>query len=115
MHLEAIDARLVTAGALLGVESRVHLEQNGVEGGTKIGTVDGGVAGGFRVVNVFTLRAVQLDSALVGDVGLAHGQQSMAIAHHTRTLAKVALLVLLKLVDVSIQFRPNPAVVHVPF
>lgn len=68
-----------------------------MEGGAEVGTVDGGVAGGFGVVDVFAFRAIEFDGAHVGKIGLAHRQEGMAITHDARTLAKFAFLVLVKL------------------
>lgn len=101
VYLEAVDSGLVATQALLRVQGGIHLEEDGVEGGAEVGTVDGGVAGGFGVVDVFAFGAVELDGALVGEVGLAHGEERMAFAHDARTLAKVAFLVLVKLWCVS--------------
>lgn len=55
------------------------------------------MAGGFRVVDVFAFRAVELDSAHIWEVMLAHGQEGMSVAKHTGTFAKVAFLILVKL------------------
>lgn len=97
MYFESVDSGLVASQALLGVQGGIHLEEDGVEGGAEVGTVDGGVAGGFGVVDVFAFGAVEFDGALVGEVGLAHGQEGMAFTQDARTLAKVAFLVLVKL------------------
>lgn len=97
VYPEAVDPGLVATQALLGVQCGIHLEQDGVEGGAEIGTVDGGVAGGLGVVDVFAFGAVEFDGAHIGEVGLAHGQKGVAFTQDTRTLAKVALLVLVKL------------------
>lgn len=55
------------------------------------------MAGGFRIVNVFAFGAVELDSAHVWEVMLAHGQERMSIAKHAGTFAKVAFLIFVKL------------------
>ena len=53
MHLEAEDLGLVAPSGLRGDQRRVDLEEHVVEGGAEVGAVDGGVFGGFRVVDVF--------------------------------------------------------------
>lgn len=55
------------------------------------------------VVDVLALRAVELHSAHVGKIGLAHREKRVPVTHNTRTFTKVTLLVLVKL-DVSISW-----------
>lgn len=97
VDLETIDPGFVATATLLGVEGGVNLEQDGVERGTEVRAINGGMARRLGVVDILTFRAVQLHSALVRQVGLANGQERMAIAHHTGALSKVAFLVFLKL------------------
>lgn len=95
---EAVDPGLVSFLRLLRDQRGVDLEQDVLEGGAEVGAVDGGVAGGFRVVEVFTFGAVELDGLDVGVVRHAHGEERVVFAHDARTLAEIALLVFLQLV-----------------
>lgn len=85
--------------ALLRDERRVDLEEDVVEGGAEVGAVDGGVAGGFRVVDVLAFGAVHLDGFLVRDVGLTHGEERVRVADYTRAFAKVGFFVLVELIN----------------
>lgn len=54
--------------ALWRDKSRIDLEKDVREAGAKVGTVDGGVAGGFRRIHVFAFGAVELDGFLLSKV-----------------------------------------------
>lgn len=97
VHFEAVDSGFIAAHALLGVQGGIDLEQDRVEGGSEVGTVDGGVSGGFRVVDVLALGTVELDGAHVRKIGLTHGQKRVSLADNAGALSKVAFLVLVKL------------------
>lgn len=97
VHLEAVDARDVALDALGGDEGRVDLEDDVVERGAKVGAVDGGVARGFRVVEVLAAGAVELDGLEVGDVGEAHGEEGVGVAVDARAFAEFGLFVLVEL------------------
>lgn len=68
-----------------------------MEGGAEVGTVDGGVPRGFRIVDVFALGAVHLDGLLVGDIGLAHREERMRVADDAGAFAEVGFFVFVKL------------------
>jgi hypothetical protein len=97
MNLEPVDARLVATDALLRDESGVNLEQHAVEGAAKVGAINGRVARGLGVVDVFALGAVEANGAHAGNIMLAHGKERVTFAHNAGALAKVALLVLVNL------------------
>ena len=97
MDLEAVDAGDVALNRLEGHEGRVDLEEDVVEGGAKVGAVDGGVSGRLWVVRVLAARAVELDGFEVRDVGEAHREEGVGLAHDAGAFAKVALLVLFEL------------------
>lgn len=99
MNLEAVDLGFVATDALLRDQSGVDLEEDVVERSSKVGSVNGGVARGLRVVDILALGAIQLDRVDVGQVGQAHGEKRLLLAQDTGTLAKVALLVLIQLHD----------------
>ncbi len=58
MDLEAVDPRSISIIALGWNQRWVDLEDNVVEGGAKVSSVDGRMAGGFRIVDIFAFRAV---------------------------------------------------------
>lgn len=97
MYFETVDAGDVAFGALLGDEGWIDLEYDVMERSTEVGTIDRGVTGGFRVVNVFALSTIQLDCLLVWEIGLAHREERVRVTHDAGAFAKVSLLVLLKL------------------
>lgn len=68
-----------------------------MEGGSEVGAVDGGVSRGLRVVDVFAFAAVEFYGFGVGVVGEAHGEETVASAHYSRTFAEVAFLVFFQL------------------
>jgi hypothetical protein len=72
-----------------------------VEGGPEVGAVDYGVPRGLGVVEVFATRAVQFYRGGVGDVGLAHGQERLRVAHYAGAFAEVGFLEFLELESVS--------------
>lgn len=92
MHPEPVDLRFVAALGLWRQEAGVHLEEDVMERGAEVGAIDDGVAGGFWIVEVLAARAVELDSADVGVVVLAHGEQILTFAGKARAFAEVALL-----------------------
>jgi hypothetical protein len=71
VHFETKDLRLMSSLRLLRDQRRIDLEENVVERRAKVCPVDGGVAGGLRVVDVFALGAVELDRLESGEVGEA--------------------------------------------
>ena len=77
-----------------------------MEGGTEVCTVDGSVTGGFGVVEVFAFWAVEFDGLLARVVGLAHWQERLGVAEHTRAFAEVGFLVLVEL-PVVLAWYPN--------
>jgi hypothetical protein len=97
VHLESVDPWYVSLVGSRWDESRVDLEDDIVERSTKVGTVNGGVAGRFGVVKIFTFGAVQFDSLDIRIVGLAHRKERVCLAHYSGTFAEVAFLVFLKL------------------
>ena len=97
MHLKAVHARYVSLGALGGDERRVDLEDDVVKRSAKVGAIDSGMPGRLGVIYVLTARTVQLYGLRGWDVGEAHGEQRMGVAHHTGTFAEVSLLVFLEL------------------
>lgn len=97
MDLEAEDLGDVTLHGLDGDESGVNLEQDVLEGSAEVSAVDGGVAAGFRVVDVLAFAAVELDRLDVGQVGHAGWEERLGFADHAGTFAEVGLLVFLEL------------------
>ena len=104
MHTEAVDPRLVAALCLCRRESRVHLEEDVVEGRSEVGAVDHGVSRGLGVVEVLAARAVELHGGRLGNVGLAHGQEGLCAAHDAGTFSEVGFLELLELVVVMLAY-----------
>ena len=94
MNFETVDAGNVALLGLLGDEGRVDLEEDVVERRAEVGTVDGCVSRGLRVVEIFAFRAVEFDCLLTGVVGLAHWQEWLRVAEDTGTFAEVGFLVL---------------------
>jgi hypothetical protein len=97
VNFEAIDPWRVSFVALWRDEGGVNLKENVVKRGTKIGAIDGCMARGFGVVDIFTLGTVELDCFKVRVVRLPHRQQSLGFTHDSRALAKIVFLVLFKL------------------
>lgn len=97
VYFEAVDARDVSLDALGGDERWVDLEDDVVEGGAEVGTVDGGVTGGLWVVEILAAGAVELDWFEVGDIGEAHGKEGMGVAVDARAFSKLGLFVLVEL------------------
>lgn len=97
MYFEAVDARDVSLDALGGDERRVDLEDDVVEGGAEVGTVDGSVARRLWVVEILAAGAVELDGFEVGDIGEAHGEEGMGVAVDARAFPKLGLLILVEL------------------
>lgn len=97
MHFEAVDLGLVAAAGFFGDEGWVDLEEDVVERGAEVGAVDGGVARGLGVVEVFAFGAVELYAFLVRDVGEAHGEEGVVLAHYAGAFAEVAFFVFFEL------------------
>lgn len=97
MDLEAEDARHVPFQTLCRYQRRVDLEDDVVEGGAKVGSVDGGVAARLRVVHVLAAGAVELDGFNVGDVRQAHGEERVVKAVDAGAFAKLGFLIFFKL------------------
>lgn len=97
MYFEAVDAGDVSLDALGGDERRVDLEDDVVEGGAEVGTVDGGVTRRLWVVEVLAAGAVEFDWFEVGDIGEAHGEEGMGVAVDARAFSKLGLFVLVEL------------------
>jgi hypothetical protein len=55
------------------------------------------VARGFGVVEVFAFGAKEFDGGGVGDVGLAHGEEGLLVAHYAGAFAEVAFFVFFEL------------------
>ena len=97
MDLEPENPRLVPPDRLLRDQSRVDLEQDVLERGPEIGAVDGGVARGFGVVEVFAFGAVEFYGLHVGEVGHAGGEEGVRFAVDAGASAKVVFLVFFEL------------------
>lgn len=97
MHLEAEATGLIAANALLGKQSRINLEEHAVERSAEVSAVDRSMTRRLGVVDILALGAVQANSALVGNVVLAHGQEGVSITHNTGAFAEIAALVFLNL------------------
>lgn len=97
MHLEPKHAGHVPCRGFLRNEERVDLEKDVLEGGAEVGAVDGGVSGGFRVVEVLALGAVEFDELGVGGIGHAGGEEMVCFAVDAGAFAEVAFLVFLEL------------------
>ena len=104
MYLEAENAWHMPCLTLLRDQGRVDLEENVVEGGAEVGAVDGGVARGLWVVDVLTFGAVHLHGFLVGDIGLAHGEEWVGVADYAGTFAEVGFFVFVKLENSKREF-----------
>jgi len=74
VYLEAINSWDVSIVALCGDEGGVDLEYDVVEGGAEISTINGGMARGFWIVDIFTSSTVEFHCLNVRIVGLSHGQ-----------------------------------------
>ena len=68
-----------------------------MERGTKVSAINVSMARGFGVIKVFAFAAEKLDGLDVGDVGHAGREEGMRLAHYTRALAEIALLIFLAL------------------
>lgn len=77
MNLESKDLGFISLRALGWQHSRVDLEQDVVEGATKVGAVDLSVAGGLWVIKVFAFDAVEFYGRVVGRVVLAHREKGL--------------------------------------
>lgn len=97
MHLEAEDLRFVAANGFIWDEGGVDLEDDVMEGGTKVGAIDSRVAGRLWIVDIFAFGTVELDGLHICDVGQSHGEEVLLFAVDARTFAEVALLVLIEL------------------
>lgn len=61
MNSKSEDLGLVSFATLLWYECWIYLEENVVEGSTKVGTIDLSMSGGFGVVDVFTSSTEEFD------------------------------------------------------
>lgn len=68
-----------------------------MEGSAEVGAIDDGVAGGFRIIEVFAACAVEFYGGGVGDVGLAHGEERLGVAEDAGAFAEVGFFELLEL------------------
>lgn len=68
-----------------------------MEGGAEVGSVDGGVAGGFGVVDVFAFGAVEFHGFDAGEVGEAHWEEGVVLTHDAGTFSEVGFLVFVEL------------------
>ena len=68
-----------------------------MEGSAEIGAVDGCVAGGLGVVEIFAFRTVQLDGLLAGVVAETHGEEGLGFAEDAGAFAEVSFLVFVEL------------------
>lgn len=91
VHAEPKDLGLVAPAGLCRHEGRVDLEEDVVEAGPEVGSVDGGVARRLRVVNVLALGAKELDRLQARVVARPEGQQRVAVAEDPRAASEVAL------------------------
>ncbi|KAI4141541.1 MAG: hypothetical protein LQ341_003499 [Variospora aurantia] len=89
MHLEAKYPRRVPLFRFFWHEGREDLEKDIGEAGAKVGTVDGGVAGRFRVVEVLAAGAVELDRGGGGEVRQAGREERVPVAEDARAFAEV--------------------------
>lgn len=64
------------------------------ECGSEERAVDGGLAGGARVVHLQALGAEHADGVVEGDVGQAHGQHRLALAEGPGTAAEMDMVIL---------------------
>lgn len=97
MHFEAVDGGLVATPGLCREEGRVLLEEDVVEGCAKVCAVDGGMARGLGVVEVFAARTVQLDRVYTCYIGYTHWKKMLLFAVNARALSERAFFVLLGL------------------
>ena len=97
MNLESKDPRHMPRPALLRYQRRIHLKDDVVEGRAEVGAVDGGVAGCLGVVDVLAFGAVHLYGFLVGEVGLAHGQEGVGVAEDAGAFAEIGFFVFVEL------------------
>lgn len=101
MNSESKDARLIPLYALLRNKSGVDLEQDIMEGSAEVSAVDGGVARGFWIVDVFAFGAVEFCGFGCGDVGETHWEERVRATCYARAFAKVAFLVFLELFELA--------------
>lgn len=97
MHLESKNPGHIPRRGLDGNQQWIHLKENILERGAKVCAVDGGVPGGFGVVEVFALGAVELDVLGAGRVGHAGGEEVVGFAVDPGAFAEVAFFVFFKL------------------
>ncbi len=71
MDLETKHPRLIAGAALLRNERGVYLKEDVLEGRAEVSAVDGGVARGLGVVQVFALGAEEFDGLYGRQVGEA--------------------------------------------
>ena len=97
VDLEAVDAGYVTLDALSGDQGGVDLEDDVVEGGAEVGTIDSSVAGRLGVVNVLAPGAIELHRPEIRYVRESHRQERVAVALDAGALPELGFLVFLKL------------------
>lgn len=97
VDLEAEHLGHVAALGLGRHEGRVDLEEDVLEGGAEVGAVDGGVAAGFRVVEIFAAAAVEFHRLHVGEIGHAGWEERLRFAEHAGAFAEVGFFVFFEL------------------
>ena len=72
-----------------------------MERGAEVGAVDGGVAGGFGIVQVLAFAAVEFDGLDVREVGHAGREEGVVGAGDAGAFAEVGFFVFFELLNVS--------------
>ena len=97
MHPKPKHPRLIPFPTFPRHQRRINLEHDALKTGAKICAVDGGVPGGFRVVDVFAFGAVEFDGLDPGGVGQGGGKQGVGGAVEAGATAEIEFFVFFEL------------------
>lgn len=67
----------------------VSEQEKMAEGGAEVGSVDVGVLGAARMIDLVTARAEDLHTELTSDIRQSDGQHRLALTQRARTAAKI--------------------------
>lgn len=100
MDLEAENPGTMPLLAFLWHERWIDLEKDVGEGSAEVGAINVGVAGRFRVVEIFAFRAVEFDGLDVWVVGHACGKEGGGAAEEAGTFAEIGFFVFFELDEI---------------
>lgn len=97
MYLEAEDLGFIPSRRFVRYKSGVDLEHDIDKGRAEVSAINGGMAGGFGVVEIFASRTVEFDVLGIVDVRHAGREQVLGFAVNPGTFAKISFLVFFEL------------------